>query len=145
MIRYALACENGHGFESWFPSSESYDDQVARGLVSCPHCGSVKVTKQVMAPSLGASRERFETPAAPVPMVAEPERRLRELLRAVRRELTESAEHVGPRFAEEARRIHYGEAEGRAIYGDASAEEARALVDEGIEVAPLPVLPDDRN
>lgn len=155
MIRYSLVCEAGHGFESWFPSSESFDDQAARGLVTCPICDSRKVAKGLMSPNLARTdRGRASAPAetAPVadepaamPMVAEPERRLRAMLRAVRARVEATAEHVGTRFPEEARKIHYGETEERAIYGQASPEEARALIEEGIDVAPLPPMPDDRN
>jgi hypothetical protein len=151
MIRYALVCEAGHGFESWFPSSDAYDEQAARGLVTCPFCDSAKVSKSLMAPGI-ARTDRGHPPALPepamsaaVPMIAEPERRIRELLRAVRQHVVDTAEHVGPRFSEEARKIHYGEVDSRPIYGQASPEEARALIDEGIDVAPLPPLPDERN
>ncbi|MDP4002297.1 DUF1178 family protein [Methylobacterium sp. NEAU K] len=151
MIRYSLVCEAGHGFDSWFPSSESYDDQVARGLVTCPACDSAKVTKALMAPSVARTdRGHAPTAAVPpaevsVPMIAEPERQVRAMLRALREQVVANAEHVGARFPEEARRIHYGEAEGRSIYGEASPAEARALIEEGIDVAPIPVMPDDRN
>ena len=155
MIRYSLVCEAGHGFESWFPSSESYDSQAARGLVTCPVCGTAAVSKALMAPALSRTdRVAMPMPAvpavvspseAPVTMIAEPERRMRAMLRAMREHVMVNAEHVGARFPEEARKIHYGEAEGRSIYGQASPDEARALIDEGIDVAPLPTMPDDRN
>ena len=157
MIRFTLACDSGHQFESWFPSNAAYDEQAARGLVTCPFCDSLKVAKAPMAPAVARTdRGRAEAPAAqlpvpawadqaPTPMIAEPERQLRALLRAVREHVVASAEHVGDRFADEARAIHYGDAEGRPIYGEASAQEARALVEEGIEVMPLPPAPDDRH
>lgn len=150
MIRYSLVCDAGHGFESWFPSSDSYDTQVTRGLVTCPVCDSAKVSKALMVPSVARTdRERAAPPIpkaeAPVTMIAEPERQVRAMLRALREHVVANAEHVGARFPEEARKIHYGEAEGRSIYGEASPAEARALIDEGIEVAAIPVLPDDRN
>lgn len=163
MIRYTLVCEAEHGFESWFPSSDSFDAQAARGLVSCPVCGSVRVGKSMMAPSVartdrgprtrpapvGTPAEAGASPAGPpaTPQLAptEPEQRLRALMRAMREEVTRNADDVGARFPEEARRIHYGETETRAIYGEASLEEARALVDEGIAVAPLPSASDDRH
>lgn len=155
MIRYSLVCAAGHGFESWFPSSDSYDAQVEHGLVTCPVCGTARVSKTLMAPAL-ARTDRAPMPAtavpavvqpgeAPVTMVAEPEREMRAMLRALRAHVTANAEHVGARFPEEARKIHYGEAEGRSIYGQASPAEARALIEEGIDVAPLPTMPDDRN
>ena len=150
MIRYSLVCEAGHGFESWFPSSDSFDAQVARGLVSCPVCDSVSVVKALMVPSIARSDRGAVVPPAPAveaptTLIAEPERHVRAMLRALREQVVASSEHVGPRFPEEARRIHYGEAEGRSIYGEASPAEARALIEEGIEVAALPILPDDRN
>ena len=153
MIRYTLACEAGHGFESWFPSSESYDEQAARGLVTCPLCGSTKVAKAMMAPAIGRAASASAEPSLPaivpqpeaVSLAAEPDQRLRAMLRAFREHVTANADDVGTRFPEEARRIHYGEAGDRAIYGEASPAEARALIEEGIAVAPLPVLPDDRN
>lgn len=151
MIRYSLVCEAGHGFESWFPSSDSYDAQVARGLVTCPVCDSAKVGKALMVPNVARTdRDRSSAavptqPDTPVTMFAEPERQARALLRALREHVVAHSEHVGARFPEEARKIHYGEAEGRSIYGEASPAEARALIEEGIEVAAIPVLPDDRN
>ena len=153
MIRYTLACEAGHGFESWFPSSGSYDDQAARGLVTCPLCGSAKVAKAMMAPSIAravSNPAKTNLPAvAPQPetvsLIAEPDQHLRAMMKAFREHVTANADDVGTRFPEEARRIHYGEAGNRSIYGEASPAEARALIEEGIAVAPLPVLPDDRN
>jgi hypothetical protein len=163
MIRYTLVCEAGHSFESWFPSSDSFDAQAAQGLVACPVCGSARVGKSMMAPSVARTDRGSRTgpppaeassdagppaivpPAAPQLTATEPEQRLRALMRALREEATRNADDVGARFPEEARRIHYGEVETRAIYGEASLEEARALVDEGIAVAPLPPASDDRH
>lgn len=152
MIRYTLVCDSGHDFESWFPSSDGFDEQAARGLVTCPFCDSAKIAKAPMAPALGRGRREVATvsadaPAAdaPVPMIAEPERKLREMLRAMREHVTKNAEHVGPRFATEARAMHYGDTPHRSIYGEASPDEARAMLDEGIDVCPLPPAPDDRN
>jgi hypothetical protein len=161
MIRYALICDQAHTFESWFASSDGYDELRARGLVSCPVCGSAVVSKQLMRPSLGRSEGvASQTPAASetslpeaVPaeapremaVLTERDREMRALLRAFREHVAATAENVGPRFAEEARKIHHGETEKRSIYGAASAEEARALIDEGVEFHPIPILPDDRN
>ncbi|TNC13343.1 DUF1178 family protein [Methylobacterium terricola] len=160
MIRYALSCDSGHSFESWFPSSASYDEQARAGLVTCPFCDSPKVAKQIMAPSLGRAASlpaAAEAPALPAPsapalaadgplsLVAEPERQLRAMIRALHEHVARTADHVGQDFAAEARRMHYGETEQRAIYGEASLTEARSLLDEGIAVQPLPSLPDDRN
>lgn len=151
MIRYSLVCEAAHGFECWFPSSESYETQVAHGLVTCPTCGSDMVSKAVMAPMV-ARKDRPPARALEAPlsegtvrMISEPERKLREAIKALHAHVAATSEHVGERFAEEARKIHYGEAEGRSIHGQASLDEARALIEEGIDVAPLPLLPDDRN
>lgn len=165
MIRYALACEGGHAFESWFRSSDAYDAQVARGLVTCPLCGSAKVEKSLMAPRLGRSAVASapeqdpaaaappasplasdgEAAKAPVAMLSEREREFRAKLKELRDHLVSNSEHVGARFPEEARRIHYGEVEHRSIYGEASPEEAQALHEEGVAFHPLPILPDDRN
>ena len=161
MIRYALACEAGHDFESWFPSAASYDAQAERGLVTCPACGSASVTKQLMAPALGRSARhgaapesaKAEAPPAieaptepkPVAILSEREVALRAMVRAMREHVTKTSDYVGPSFAEEARKMHYGEIEHRSIYGEANAVEAKALVEEGIEFQPLPILPDDRN
>lgn len=152
MIRYSLVCDAAHGFDCWFPSSDSYDEQVARGFITCPECGSSSVAKAVMAPRV-ARKDRPAPAALPVPaaaeapvaMISEPERKLREMIKALHAHVAATSEHVGDRFAEEARKIHYGEAEGRSIHGQTSLDEARALIDEGIDVAPLPPLPDERN
>ncbi|KAA2235036.1 DUF1178 family protein [Salinarimonas soli] len=155
MIRYALACDQAHAFESWFPSAAAFDAQAARDLVSCPVCGSARVEKQIMAPSIGRRDKAEAQPAAmaapqpdppqPLALLSEPERALRALIAAVREHVTKTAENVGERFADEARKIHYGEADERSIYGQASPDEVRALLDEGVEIQPLPVTPDDRN
>ena len=156
MIRYALVCEKGHDFESWFQDSAAYDKQAKRGLVACPHCGSAKVEKAIMAPRLAGSRKRERrephrrAPAAapekaPVAMISPQERELRSKLKELRDHLTKNADHVGAKFPEEARKMHYGETEHRSIYGEASPEEAKALAEEGIEFHPLPILPDERN
>src|SRR5215467_13859134 len=161
MIRYSLNCEQGHDFESWFASSDAYDKQVKRKLVTCPVCGSPKVEKAIMAPRLArtdkgrpVAPEPLPTsvpapappePKAPVAMISPQEREFRQKLKALRDHLTKNAEHVGARFPEEARKMHYGEIEHRSIYGEASPDEAEALHEEGIEFHPLPVLPEDRN
>jgi hypothetical protein len=161
MIRYALNCEHGHEFESWFQNSAAYDEQTTRGLVTCPVCGSGQVEKAIMAPRL--ARTDIEVPAPPAPPSPPPtappappakaasvimspqERELRQKLKELRDHVTKNANYVGPRFPEEARKIHYGETEHRSIYGEASPDEAKKLHDEGIEFHPLPMLPDDQN
>jgi len=168
MIRYALNCDQGHTFESWFANSAAYDKQAKRGLVACPICGSAKVEKAIMAPNLAAKVGDSGTadprppappappllqpaptppipPKTPVAMMSTAERELRHKLKELRDHITKNAHYVGPRFPEEARKIHYGETEHRSIYGEASPEEAKQLHEEGIEFHPLPILPDDKN
>jgi len=154
MIRYALICDRKHGFESWFASSSAYDKQIKRGLVECPVCGSGKVEKAMMAPSVGRRSADAEPapppvarpkPKSPVAILSPQEREVRQKLKELRDHLTGNADYVGPKFPEEARKMHYGDIEHRSIYGEASADDAKALADEGIEFHPLPVLPDDQN
>jgi hypothetical protein len=138
MIKYTLLCSDGHEFEGWFPSSAGYERQAEAGQVTCPVCGGGKVSKAVMAPNIATSEKRSGgTPPIPREVV--------EMLRAVRKHVTENADYVGPKFAEEARKIHFGETDPRGIYGEATAAEAKALLNEGVEVCPLPKLPDDAN
>lgn len=130
MIRYALHCQNDHGFESWFRSAEAYDALRAAKEVACPICGETEVEKALMAPAL-------RTEARPLSAKSEMEAALAEL----RRQVEANSEYVGLNFAAEARAIHEGDAPDRAIYGEAKAEEARRLLEDGIPVAPLPFLP----
>jgi hypothetical protein len=169
MIRYALNCDRGHTFESWFQNSAAYDKQAKRKLVTCPVCGSEKIEKAMMAPRVSASSSDDDiaapqlpaiapTPSppppapapqaaakAPVAMMSPPERELRQKLKEIRDHITKNANYVGTRFPEEARKIHYGETAHRSIYGEASPDEAKELHEEGIEFHPLPILPDDQN
>jgi hypothetical protein len=157
MIRYALVCERNHEFESWFSNSAAYDKQAARGLVSCPMCGSTRVEKAIMAPRLVSGRraEARATPEAapvatpettsPVAMISPREHEFRAKLKELREHLTKNADNVGKKFPEEARKMHYGEIEHRSIYGEATPDDAKELRDEGIEFHPLPTLPDERN
>jgi hypothetical protein len=163
MIRYSLICERKHDFEIWFKNSADYDKQAKRGLVTCPACGSVKVEKALMAPSLGRGSKkgvdsaapeieapRPEAPAAaepptPVAMISPQEREFRAKLKELRDHLVKNAENVGGKFPEVARKMHYGEIEHRSIYGEASPQDAKELHEEGIEFHPLPALPDERN
>lgn len=153
MIRYALCCSKGHVFESWFRDSAGFDVQKKRGQIECPECGDIRIEKAIMAPAVPSRREAAapaEMPAAeapPQPMVlaGDKEREMRAMLRAFKAYVEANTEHVGPRFAEEARKIHLGEVENRAIRGEASPTEVKALLDDGIEVSPLPILPDERN
>jgi hypothetical protein len=156
MIRYNLRCERGHAFESWFQSSSAYESQEKRKLVSCPACGSAKVERAIMAPQIVSKKGRDPAPPAPAastevtasastPLVMAQERELRAKLKELRDHIVKNADNVGERFPNEARKMHYGDIEHRPIYGEASPEEARSLIDEGVEVSPLPVLPEDRN
>jgi hypothetical protein len=160
MIHYHLRCERDHAFESWFQSSSAYETQERRKLVSCPICGSTKVERAIMAPQIVSKRKRGHEISAPAPapapaaeaaapastplMMAQ-ERELRTKLKELRDHIVKNADNVGERFPNEARKMHYGDIEHRPIYGEASPDEARSLIDEGIEVSPLPVLPEDRN
>ena len=147
MIHYDLTCDNGHDFDGWFRDSAAYDAQAAGGLVSCSHCGSVKVEKQLMAPRIPAKAN--SKPEASTKMVAGPVdpriAAMMQMMREMRKKVEETADYVGDKFAEEARKIHYEESEQRGIYGEASAEDAKALIEEGIAVHPLPRLPEDGN
>jgi hypothetical protein len=157
MIRYNLRCERGHAFESWFQSSAAYESQEKRRLVNCPSCGSAKVERAIMAPQIVSNKGRDSAAPAPAPAAADvtapsstplmmaQERELRAKLKELRDHIVKNADNVGERFPNEARKMHYGDIEHRPIYGEASPEEARSLIDEGVEVSPLPVLPDDRN
>ena len=158
MIRYALACNKAHAFESWFPSSEAFDAQRAQGLLTCPVCGSGEVQKQIMAPSVArtdnAPAVSIDAPAQPVAeaappqpvaLLSEPEQAFRAMLKAVREHLRQTADDVGSGFAEEARKMHYGEIEHRSIYGEANLVQVKALLEEGIEVHPVPIMLDDHN
>lgn len=150
MIHYTLTCEQEHVFEGWFRSSADFDGQVGQGLVTCPVCGSTAITRAPMAPNVQSARGRESRAEAAAPrqtvMVPDQAQKMMlEALREIRRKVTESADYVGEKFAEEARKMHYGEAELRGIWGEATSEEASSLADEGIEFQPLPGLPEDRN
>ena len=164
MIRYALHCDHKHDFEIWFQDSADYDKQRKRGLVTCPFCDSTKVEKAIMAPRLAGTRkgrkslpepmpsapEATSAPAAapesnPVAMMSPQEAEFRAKLRELREHIVKSADNVGKKFPEEARKMHYGEIDHRSIYGEATPEDAQALAEEGIEFHPIPILPEDRN
>ena len=169
MIKYALVCDKKHTFETWFANSAAYDKQVKRKLVTCPVCDSAKVEKALMAPRLtarsnkrsgktienrtaenAAAESMVATPAptpesSPVAMMSPQEKEFRSKLKELRDHLVKNSDNVGNKVPEEARKMHYGETEHRSIYGEASPEEAKELIEEGVELLPLPVLPDDRN
>jgi hypothetical protein len=167
MIRYRLKCEKRHEFEAWFSNAAAFDRQAKRGQVHCPRCGTSKVEKTIMAPSIvkGVKRKRTAkasekepatepaaSPPAPPPQVSQADLHrlaahgaLSAAVRKLRAEIESKSEYVGPRFSEEARKIHYEETPARGIYGEATSEEAQALSEEGIEFFPLPSLPEDNN
>ena len=156
MIRYSLRCERGHAFESWFQSSSAYESQEKRRLVNCPVCGSAKVERAIMAPQIVSKKGKDIAAPAPAaatevtapastPLMMAQERELRAKLKELRDHIVKNADNVGERFPNEARKMHYGDIEHRPIYGEASPDEARSLIEEGVEVTPLPVLPEDRN
>jgi hypothetical protein len=157
MIRYRLKCEKRHEFEAWFASGAAFERQTKRGLVTCPRCGNDKVQKTLMTPGIAKSKdsrrkraEKAPEAAPPAPPQSETHRvaahgDLAAAMRKLRTEIEAKSEYVGPRFPEEARKIHYEEVPARGIHGEATSDEARSLIEEGIEFFPLPVLPEDQN
>ncbi len=144
MIRFSLSCSEGHAFEGWFANSDAFEAQKGARSISCPRCGDLDVDKALMAPAVATARKKEAVAvAAHTGTPAEPD--MVAMLRKLRNHLTENADYVGGRFAEEARRIHYDEVDKRGIYGEATSEEVRSMADEGIEFHPLPVLPEDHN
>lgn len=141
MIRFSLVCEREHEFEAWFRSNDDFDTQKKRGFVECPACSSRKVEKALMAPAVSTSRKQEKMALA---MNAKQQRLMAEM-KALSEKMKENADYVGDKFAEEARKIHFGETEARGIYGEANPEEARELMEDGVPFMPIPVLPDDRN
>jgi len=171
MIRYALKCAEGHGFESWFQSAEAYDKLLSAGLVACTHCGSVEVDKALMAPRLRPSREADAPqtdaggtaseataggPSAPAPhapkapphgpsqqaaSLSAPASELEAAITALKKQVEANSDYVGKDFVKQARDMHLGDAPARSIHGEAKPEEARALIEEGVPVLPLPFAP----
>ncbi|CAD7034513.1 hypothetical protein REJC140_03325 [Pseudorhizobium endolithicum] len=142
MIRYSLVCDNAHGFEGWFSGSADFDRQMEAGLLTCPSCNSAAISKSLMAPSVSTAQKKEEKQAVAMDLAQKQVMaKIREAVAAIKA----NAEDVGEKFPEEARKIHYGEADARGIVGQASFAEVRDLLDEGIEVAPLPILPEDAN
>ena len=137
MIKYELKCGDEHRFEAWFRNSDAFDRQAAAGEIACPHCGRTDVAKAPMAPRIGKGKVADQAMARQLAQAAEAHRKLQEVRDAVER----NCDYVGDRFAEEARRIHYGETGRHDIYGETSDDEAAALRDEGVEFARIPWLP----
>ena len=141
MIRFSLHCDHGHEFEAWFRSNDDFDTQKKRGFVECPECGSAKVEKALMAPAVSTSRRQEKIAVA----MGEAQKQAMAELKTLSRKMRENADYVGDKFAEEARKIHFGETDPRGIYGEATPDEARSLAEDGVEFLPIPVFPDDRN
>lgn len=153
MIRYALKCENEHGFESWFQTGSAFDSVRDAGMLECPVCGSNVVEKAIMAPRVSTDKKADAEPAAPgadetpstdVP-VLRPNPEVVKAIETLRREVEKQSDYVGKSFASEARKIHDGEAPERAIYGEAAPKEAKALIEDGIPIVPLPFRGGKRN
>lgn len=154
MIRYDLVCSAGHRFDGWFRSSDDFDQQGERGLLGCPNCGSAEVSKTLMAPAvrLRSAKSPDAEPASAAPEQSQPvallddrQVKLREMMRELRAQVTAQSEDVGERFPDVARQMHAEEIEKRSIHGRASADEARALIEEGVEIHALPTFPDEAN
>ncbi|MBM2713446.1 DUF1178 family protein [Mesorhizobium caraganae] len=141
MIRFALICEHEHEFEGWFRSNDDFDTQKKRGFVDCPSCGSHKVQKALMAPAVSTARKQETIALA----MGEAQKQALAQLKAMAEKVRENADYVGDKFAEEARKIHFGESDPRGIYGEATLDEAKSLAEDGIEFMPIPSFPDERN
>lgn len=135
MIVFNLRCDQAHEFEAWFSSSTAYDEQLATGQVLCPVCASQRIEKAPMAPAVAGTKKTM--------LVREDRKKIRQFVAGMREYVKQNADYVGKAFPEEARKIHYGEVEERHIYGEASAEEAEELIEEGVEIAALPPDPDE--
>lgn len=140
MIQFTLTCEARHKFDAWFKNADAYDEQAALGILTCPVCNSHRVEKALMAPAVSTKAEKVSL-ASGHPDHA----KFLDAMRALRKKMTDNADYVGDKFAEEARKIHYEEAEARGIYGEATRDEVSSLVEEGIEFMPLPSVPDEHN
>ncbi|MGB8817301.1 MAG: DUF1178 family protein [Rhizobiaceae bacterium] len=151
MIRFALACDHDHAFEGWFRNNDDFDAQAAQHLIECPLCGSLKVGKALMAPALGTSRrqnaqqEQSDGSETVTLAQGDAQRSAMQELRKLTQKMRTNSEYVGDKFAQEARKIHDGDADARNIYGEATVDEARDLMDDGIDFMPIPVFPDDHN
>ena len=141
MIKFTLHCEQAHDFEGWFRNNEDFETQQKRGFVECPVCGSNKVAKALMAPAVSTARKKESIALA----VNEQQKRALAQLKAMADSIRANAENVGDKFAEEARKIHFGEVEARGIYGEATLDEAKSLAEDGVGFMPIPVFPEDRN
>lgn len=141
MISFALTCESAHDFEGWFRSNEDFETQQKRKLVGCPVCGSHRIEKALMAPAVSTGRKQEKIALA---MSAQQREALAQL-KALSEKIRENADYVGDKFADEARKIHFGETDARGIYGEATLDEAKSLAEDGVDFMPIPVFPEDRN
>jgi hypothetical protein len=145
MIKFTLACEREHEFESWFPDNAAYEEQARRGFVVCPECNSRRVAKAPMAPAVLTRRRAQSDEPRPVALLDAKAQALREAMTALRREIEARTDDVGAEFPTVARAIHAGEEPERAIRGKANFGEVKALLEEGVRIAPVPMLPDEAN
>jgi hypothetical protein len=147
VITYNLACAEGHEFEGWFKDIAAYDAQEAGSALSCPICGNAHVKKAIMAPAVknSVTKAKGRTDVAPSKADKANPQEMRQFMAGYRKFVEDNADYVGPRFPEEARKIHYGEAEERHIYGESTLGEAIELIEEGITIAPVPPDPSDLN
>ena len=141
MIRFSLICDRDHEFEAWFRNNDDFDRQKKRGFVDCPTCGSKKVGKALMAPAVSTGRSQEKIALA----MNEAQKNAMAEMKALSEKMRENADYVGDKFAEEARKIHFGEADARGIYGEATLDEAKSLAEDGVGFMPIPVFPEDRN
>jgi hypothetical protein len=142
MIKYSIRCSEGHEFEAWFSNSAAYETQASGRQILCPSCGTDKVEKAPMAPNVVSGRTRGIQPEQ---VLSNPQGEIITMMRKLREHVAQNSEYVGPRFAEEARKIHHEEAEARGIHGEASEQDVKLLKEEGVEFYPLPTLPEDHN
>ena len=136
MINYTLKCDQNHTFDSWFKSAEAFEMLVKKSMVVCSECGSTKITKAIMAPSVSTSRKKDNKPSE-----LEKKSKLKHDILELKRKIEANSEYVGNNFANEARSMYLGETPERSIYGEAKADDAKKLIDDGIPVMPLPFLP----
>ena len=131
MIKYNLKCENNHNFDAWFSDSSNFEEQNKKNLIFCPKCNSTKIEKNIMAPNIGSKKQSYTN-------ALKTEKNYEKIIKNVRKHVEKNFDYVGNKFADEARAIHYGEKEEREIYGETSVEEAVDLIEEGVNVSPIP-------
>ena len=131
MIKYNLKCENNHNFDAWFSDSSNFEEQNKNNLIFCPKCNSTKIKKNIMAPNIGSKKQSYTN-------ALKTEKNYEKIMKNVRKHVEKNFDYVGDKFADEARAIHYGEKEEREIYGETSVEEAVDLIEEGVNVSPIP-------